>query len=62
MERKNRFSVADRFEFLQGLVTEFQDTDNEGMSMLADALTTYDLDSVCAICKLSLRNYNQYMK
>ncbi|KAG1954723.1 armadillo repeat-containing protein 7 [Pimephales promelas] len=29
MERKNRFSVSDRFEFLQGLVTEFQDTDNE---------------------------------
>ncbi|XP_077056895.1 armadillo repeat-containing protein 7 [Siphateles boraxobius] len=29
MARKNRFSVSDRFEFLQGLVTEFQDTDNE---------------------------------
>ncbi|XP_056111626.1 armadillo repeat-containing protein 7 [Rhinichthys klamathensis goyatoka] len=29
MARKNRFSVSDRFEFLQGLVTEFQDTDSE---------------------------------
>ncbi|XP_067286440.1 armadillo repeat-containing protein 7 [Pseudorasbora parva] len=29
MAGKNRFSVSDRFEFLQGLVTEFQDTDNE---------------------------------
>ncbi|XDV44439.1 hypothetical protein PO909_012722 [Leuciscus waleckii] len=29
MARKNQFSVSDRFEFLQGLVTEFQDTDNE---------------------------------
>ncbi|XP_051770828.1 armadillo repeat-containing protein 7 [Ctenopharyngodon idella] len=29
MAGKNRFSVSDRFEFLQGLVTEFQDTDSE---------------------------------
>lgn len=29
MAGKNRFSESDRFEYLQGLVTEFQDTDNE---------------------------------
>ncbi|KAK7122608.1 hypothetical protein R3I94_019654 [Phoxinus phoxinus] len=29
MARKNQFSVSDRFEFLQGLVTEFQDTDSD---------------------------------
>uniref|UniRef100_A0A671SR26 Armadillo repeat-containing protein 7-like n=2 Tax=Sinocyclocheilus anshuiensis TaxID=1608454 RepID=A0A671SR26_9TELE len=29
MAGKNRFSVSDRFEYLQGLVTEFQDTDSE---------------------------------
>ncbi|XP_073774002.1 armadillo repeat-containing protein 7 isoform X1 [Danio rerio] len=30
MAGKNRFSVSDRFEYLQGLVTEFQDTDSDG--------------------------------
>uniref|UniRef100_A0A673HR98 Armadillo repeat containing 7 n=1 Tax=Sinocyclocheilus rhinocerous TaxID=307959 RepID=A0A673HR98_9TELE len=29
MAGKNHFSVSDRFEYLQGLVTEFQDTDSE---------------------------------
>ncbi|KAK2876418.1 hypothetical protein QQF64_004796 [Cirrhinus molitorella] len=29
MAGRNRFSVSDRFEYLQGLVTEFQDTDCE---------------------------------
>lgn len=52
MAGKNRFSVSDRFEFLQGLVTEFQDTDSEGKSMLTYALhiyIQYVLDSVCTI-------------
>lgn len=29
MAGKSRFSASDRFEYLQGLVTEFQDTDSE---------------------------------
>lgn len=52
MAGKNRFSVSDRFEFLQGLVTEFQDTDSEGKSMLTYALHIY----ICAWFSL----YNLY--
>lgn len=47
MAGKNRFSVADRFEYLQGLVTEFQDTDSEGTSVFADTLL-----NICTVpCK-----------
>ncbi len=41
MAGKSRFSASDRFEYLQGLVTEFQDTDSEGMSVFAYALHLY---------------------
>ncbi|CAM4710250.1 unnamed protein product [Leuciscus chuanchicus] len=49
MARKNQFSVSDRFEFLQGLVTEFQDTDNEESKeqVLANlANFSYDLSNM----------------
>ncbi len=50
MAGKSRFSASDRFEYLQGLVTEFQDTDSEGMSLFADALHLYIfmLEAVCS--------------
>lgn len=49
MAGKSRFSASDRFEYLQGLVTEFQDTDSEGKSLFADALYLYIfvLEAVC---------------